>query len=307
MGSSGGGGFFDDPQKVASKLRKAEQDAKDQFFHTDVEGLLGSVLTNANDRDVDATASHLRLVKQALEKEVGGVVDLLFGGSVAKNTYVEGMSDVDALVVIDNSELAGKNPQFVCDYIQKRLSERLKSSVEADGFAIDVHFSDVTVQVIPVMRRGADYLLPNDECTAWSRVRPQAFAQQLTATNQACGGKVVPTIKLAKVLLRDLPDERRPSGYHLENLAVKAFEGYKGPYTPREMLHHFFSKAPDLIRTPIKDRTGQSSHVDEYLGSKDSMERLVVADSVARVGRRLTSADDSKSIEQWKRLFGIEK
>jgi len=72
------------------------------------------------------------------------------------------------------------------------------------------------------------------------------------------------------------------------------------------MLHHFFARASDLIRSPIPDRTGQSTHVDDYLGPQDSVERLVVADAVARIGRRLRNADGAMDLEQWKRLLGVE-
>lgn len=306
MGGSGGGFFGSDPRDVADKLRQAEQDTGDQAFRSDVEKLLGGVLAAANDRDADAVSRHLTTIQQALEKNIDGVVQLIFGGSVSKRTYVDGVSDVDALVVVNESELASADPKSVREYFLARLSERLESRISADGFAINVEFSDVTVQLIPVIRRGNDYMLPNPECTSWSRARPNAFTDALTAANKACNGKVVPIIKLAKVLLADLPENRRTNGYHLENLAVEVFSGYQGPYTPRDMLHHFFAKAPDLIRTPIPDRTGQSTHVDDHLGSRDSMERLVVADAVDRIGRRLRNADGAKDIEQWKRMFGGE-
>jgi hypothetical protein len=228
----------------------------------------------------------------------------MFGGSVAKRTYVDGISDVDALVVVNESELAALDPESVCDYFITRLGDRLEGKVSADGFAISVEFTDVTVQLVPVIRKDKDYLLPNSECTNWSRARPTAFTEALTATNKACNGKVVPVIKLAKVLLSDLPQNKRPNGYHLENLAVEAFTNFSGPYTPREMLHHFFKKVPDLIRTPIQDRTGQSGHVDDHLGTKDSMERLVMADGLDRIGRRLRNADGANDIAMWKQLFG---
>ena len=307
MGGSGGsflGGK--NPREVANRLRKAEQEAEVQAFRTEVENVLGQVLSGANDRDTDAVATHLMTIRQALEKEIDGVVELLFGGSVAKKTYVEGLSDVDALVVVNESELAKANPNTVCDYILQKLSERVEGRVEPDGFAISVHFADVTVQVVPTIKRGNDYLLPSDDCKQWSRARPDAFMEALTSTNKACNGKVVPTIKLAKVLLADLPENRRPTGYHLENLAVEAFAQYQGPYTPREMLHHFFGQAPKLIRNSIPDRTGQSMNVDDYLGPKDSMARLVMADAVDRIGRRLRNADGAMDIEQWKKLLSVE-
>lgn len=307
MGGSGGSFLGGDPQGVAEKLRKAEQEAENQAFRSEVEMFLGQVLADANDRDTGAVAKHLETIQQALENDIDGVVELLFGGSVARRTYVDGMSDVDALVIVNESELATANPQEVCDYILRRLSERLQSRVTPDGFAITVHFADVPVQVVPVVRRGNDYLLPSDDCSAWSRVRPRAFSDALTAVNKKCGGKVVPTVKLAKVLLTGLPEGRRPTGYHLENLAVEAFAGYQGPFTPRTMLHHFFARAHELIRTPIPDRTGQSPHVDDYLGARDSTQRLVVADAVARIGRRLRNADGANDIEQWKRLLNPDQ
>lgn len=304
MAGSGGNFLGGDPKSVAERLRKAEEDAQDQAFRVEVERLLGQALAGANDRDVDAVAGHISSIQGALEKEIDGVVELQFGGSVAKRTYVEGVSDVDALVIVNGSELAGHDPATVCGYIQQRLSERFPGRVSADGFAITVSFADVSVQVIPAVRRGSDFLLPNRECTRWSRVRPQAFTTALTSANKACNGKLVPVIKLSKVLLSHLPEARRPRGYHLENLALDAFASYSGPFTPKAMVHHFFDRAPDLIRRPIVDRTGQSRHVDDHLGPANSTDRLIVADAVARVGRRLRNADGSKDLSQWSELLG---
>ena len=307
MGGSGGGGFFyGDPRAEADRLRKAEQEAQEQAYRVEVETLLGRALAGANARDVDAVAAHLGSIQQALEKDIDGVVDLLFGGSVAKRTYVDGVSDVDALVLVNDSDLAGRDPRAVCNYILGRLGERFPGRVSADGFAITVTFADVAVQIVPAIRRGSDFLLPDRACTQWSRTRPEAFTKALTTTNKSCNGKVVPIIKLAKVLLADLPEARRPTGYHLENIALKAFSKYKGPYTPREMLHHIFERAPEIIRTPIPDRTRQSRHVDDHLGQANSTQRLMVADAVARVGRRLRNADGAQDIGQWQRLLGDE-
>ena len=68
---------------------------------------------------------------------------------------------------------------------------------------------------------GCDDNTTTTATTPTTTITEPTFADTLTAANKACSGKVVPTIKLAKVLLSDLPDGRRPSGYHLENLAVE--------------------------------------------------------------------------------------
>jgi hypothetical protein len=139
----------------------------------------------------------------------------------------------------------------------------------------------------------------------WSYIRPRKFAEALTKTNQVMDGKVVPTIKLAKSIIGDLPKDRRLSGYHVEALALEVFKGYTGARTPREMLTHFFREAPRRILQPVKDRTGQSIHVDDYLGAANSLQRRIVADSIARIGRRMQSANEGLLTEEWRGIFGI--
>ncbi len=51
-----------------------------------------------------------------------------------------------------------------------------------------------------------------------------AFQQALTKRNQQCGGKLVPTIKLAKAINGQLPANQALSGYHMESLAIKLVE-----------------------------------------------------------------------------------
>jgi hypothetical protein len=305
MGGSSGGSFLGNPpQTVAESIRELETKAKSEQFESDVAALLGDVLASANDRNTDAVATHLNEIRNALGKDIEGSVDLLFGGSVSKKTYVDGVSDVDALVILNNSELAAMAPRDVCDYFLACLRERFpRTEVTPDGFALDVRFADVTVQIVPVIRQEQDYLLPNGQCTAWSHVRPKAFTDALTAVNKACANKVVPTIKLAKVLMVSLPETRRISGYHAELLATQIFSAYDGPLTPKAMVQHFFANAPQLVREPTRDPTRHSAVVDDHLGPPNSVERLTIADSLDRIGRRLRNADGAQSLDQWRELF----
>lgn len=304
-GGGGSGGFLGSaPQTVAQSIRDLETKAKTEQFESDVAALLGDVLASANDRDAEAVGTHLEEIRTALGKDIEGSVDLLFGGSVSKKTYVDGVSDVDALVVLNDSDLVGRSPKEVCDYFLARLRERFPNTeISPDGFALDVRFGDVTVQIVPVIRRGPDYLLPNADCSAWSHVRPKAFTDALTTVNKACANKVVPTIKLSKALMASLPDGRRISGYHAELLAAQIFSDYQGSLTPKAMVQHFFAQAPKLVREPMRDPTGQSRFVDDHLGPANSLERLTIADSLDRIGRRLRNADGAQSVEQWRELF----
>ncbi|MGK3985112.1 CBASS oligonucleotide cyclase [Sorangium sp. So ce136] len=303
---SGSGGSFD-PEKLRSQIRDLEGKIDDAEYESQVAALLGAILTDANDRDMELIQDHLDAIKKAIEKEVDGFVDLLFGGSIAKQTYVKGISDVDALVIIDSSDLSSKTPLEVRDYIIARLQERLPyAHVEPDGFAVTVNYADGAVQLVPVKRHGDDFLLPSADCREWSRVRPRMFTDALTKANRDLSGKVVPTIKLAKAALADMPDARRPTGYHLEALALDVFANYQGPRTPKHMLTYFFARAAERVLQPVPDRTGQSRYVDAHLGVPMSLERQILADSMGRIARRLQNADGARAVDLWKRILGVE-
>lgn len=54
---------------------------------------------------------------------------------------------------------------------------------------------------------------------------PENFQMALSERNEQCGGKLVPTIKLAKAVIGSLPEKQRLTGYHVESLAIAAFRG----------------------------------------------------------------------------------
>jgi predicted nucleotidyltransferase len=308
MGGSGGG-FFPGGRKAADlrkQVRQAEDQTTDDFFETAVSDLIDSMLSQVNKRDAEAVKQYVQTITKAIEAEIEGSVNVLFGGSVAKRTYVDGLSDVDALVILNQSELTEMSPIEVRGYFAKRLRERLpQTKVEEGALAVTVTFSDATIQLLPAVRVGKGVKLPQADSTDWSPVvHPERFAQKLTKINQEANGKVIPAIKIAKQILSQLPENQKLSGYHVESLAISVFNNYTGTLTTKAMLRHFFSEAPMLIRSPIKDSTGQSVHVDDYLGATNSAMRRVIADSVARFGRALLNADGAKSIRQWQEILG---
>jgi hypothetical protein len=69
------------------------------------------------------------------------------------------------------------------------------------------------------------------------------------------------------------------------------------------MVTHFFERAAELVRSPIRDRTGQSVHVDEYLGDADSAGRRLASQALQRLHRKLLNADASKNVQAWAALI----
>ena len=76
----------------------------------DVNSHLRDKLRDFNTRDTDAIQRHIRGLRQALEQDVDDVIRPLFGGSISRHTYVDGLSDVDVLMVINDSTLVGADP-----------------------------------------------------------------------------------------------------------------------------------------------------------------------------------------------------
>lgn len=306
MGGSGGGFFSGkfSPGELARRTREAEDQTRDESFEQAVATFLGDELAEYNDRDAAGTQSVFDAVKKDLKDDVDGTVDLLYGGSIARHTYVDGLSDADALVLMDRSELAGKQPAE----LQRLLAERLKSRYGSDAvsvgrLAVTLTHKGQQVQFLPALRVGEKYRIARSDGNGWSEIDPAGFAKALTKANKAVDGKLVPCIKLAKAIIAQLPEQRRLAGYHTESLAIEAFKGYDGPRTPKAMVRHFFEKAPDHVKQPIRDSSGQSVHVDEYLGQPNSLERRIVADALGRIGRRIRNADGARSLARWKELF----
>jgi hypothetical protein len=92
----------------------------------------------------------------------------------------------------------------------------------------------------------------------------------------------------------------------MESLAIAAFRDYQGPRTTTAMLPAFFERSKELVLSPIKDKSGQSIHVDGYLGAANSEVRQTMSHVFGRLARRMRNATAAGSTEQWRALFGLE-
>jgi hypothetical protein len=307
MGGSGGGFFTGDVSgdELARRTREAEQKAQDEQFELEVSAFLAEQLSDYSSRDTAATQTVFDSVKEDLQSDFGGTIDLLFGGSIAKHTDIDGLSDVDALVLLDRSDVADNTPSQLRGLLADRLRARFgRDSVFEGILAVTLKVQNQTIQLLPALRDGKKFKIASSDGQRWSTIDPVGFAQALTKTNQAKGGKVVPCIKIAKAIIYNLPEQRRLTGYHIESLAIKIFRAYFGPKTWKAMVYQFFERASEYVRNPITDSTGQSVHVDEYLGEANSVRRRILADTLDRMARRIRNANGAHSLEAWKELLG---
>lgn len=306
MGGGGGGNIFgkSSPSEIAQQIRNsAVRTAHDQYT-IEASQLLNSSLAGANSRDHDLVRGYLDEIVEVACADSDDKFELLFGGSVAKHTYVDGLSDVDSLIVLNESELSDLSPSEVKEILAERLSGLGGSpSIHIGSLCVTVTYSDCEIQLLPAIRLSDGYKIPDESGTKWAKCNPDLFATKLTQCNRDMGNKLVPVIKLAKSIVADYPESKKLSGYHLECMAVEIFKDYKGAKTAKEMLSHFFSVAPTLVLSPVRDRTGQSVFVDSNLGESNSLQRQIISDALSRTSRKIKNAETSGDAGVWEDLL----
>lgn len=292
MGGSGGSGYF--PPRRPVPVIDINQHLRDK-------------LRDYNDRDTEAIRSHIRGLRAALEQDIDDVIRPLFGGSISRHTYVDGLSDIDVLMVINDSALSGQSPKVALQQMASLITKRMPNTdVSVGNLAVTIRYSDGNeVQVLPAIRTKSGIRIPEPRANAWSRIlHPERFADKLTKVNQSNDQKVIPTVKLVKALGNRIAqsDKGRLTGYHIESLAIEAFKNYRGPYDLKSMLDKFASFAQQAVQQPIKDTTGQSRYVDEYLGSPGSSQRKRAAANLRRMKENI---DNCRSEKDFDNLFSL--
>jgi hypothetical protein len=310
MGGSGGGFFYESsspPENISKKVREEEEKSQSNAFETELNGMLRSLLSEVNSKDTDQIQQHLDTIEDAIHSEIEGFIDLKYAGSVSKHTYVDGLSDIDSLAIINKSELANLSPGEVKEYFYEMLKKRLPNSdIRVGNLAVTVKFTSGTeIQILPVIKdKNGIKIQSSRRENSWSHViNPDKFAKVLRYTNIQMSGKLIPVIKIAKSIISSFPESRKIAGYHAEALAIETFVNYKGPKTPKAMLKHFFTEGAKCVLTPVRDKTGQSIHVDNYLGDTNSINRKMVSDSMATIGRKMQNADGSKQSRIWDEII----
>lgn len=301
MGGSGGGSWSS-PRDNAITLKDVEARKNEAAYNAEVNAIIDDALKGYNNRDVETVNKHLDVLEKALSKDIEGFVAMNFGGSVAKHSYVDGLSDIDILVNVADTEYANHDPKYLLSCFSKLIKERLPNTkVSAGDMAITIQYSDgCEVQLLPAIRTQTGVRIAKADGNGWSNVvKPQKFAEKLTEINKSCSGRVIPIIKLFKGAQSSFPKDQCLSGYHIESLAVNAFKDYKGGLTKKEMFRHFCDYVSKNVTKPVADSTGQSVHVDDRLGEANSTVRRQISATVSRMGSRLDAGDARHDVGKW--------
>lgn len=303
MGGSGGGGYGRAARWRLADLETSLQRTRQREREAAVAELIDDALEAINQIDTEALNRHKQTILDALNDQFDGVYDLRGGGSYTRRTYVSGLSDVDVLLDLGEhaaSDISSRDdPQALLKEMETRIRQRLPlTNVTAGKMAVTVRFSDGSeLQVLPAFREGQAYRVPDALGDGWAVTRPRVFAHLLSERSRQIGGGLRRCIKLAKLICANEGVEIR--SYHLENMALKAFEHYAGPKTMPSMLRHLFSQAKVLALTPMPDVTGQDTHVDRYLGTASA--RRSVAQQLVRIEQTISAGEDDP--DTWRSLL----
>jgi len=304
-GSAGTFGRNRSPAEVLAKIQEHVA-TSGAAFDTELQKEFAALLVRFNARNSQEIVERLQVIKDGLHDSISSTFDTLFGGSVAKHTYVDGISDVDSMLVI-SGPLANSDPNVVVGRIASALKDKLKNAAEVTSgrVAITVTYADQTeLQLVPTVERNGKLHVPAWESNSWSSIDPTQFRDGLTKRNVECNSKLIPTLKLAKAVNATLPEAARLTGYHIESIGVAAFRGYEGEKTTVRMLPHFFKRASELVLSPMVDRTGQSVHVDTHLGEANSEARRTLSHTLARIHQRMANASAAQSRDRWREIMG---
>lgn len=304
MMAGGSSSYFPSrPSELRNLIRQTQEGTQQQKLDSDVNSYLQSLLIRLNEREPEKVQQYIDSLAAALGQR-HEVEKLLFGGSVAKHTFVDGLSDVDALVMLDDENIEKRRPSEVLQSFLKSLRSGLTHEEVADiakgNLAVTITYKDGTeIQLLPAFRLGREIAIADANGEDWNVINPRVFYRELSKANEKMNRSLVPTIKLMKSAVANLPDDIRPTGYHVESLSLEATKGYRGPTTLKSLLLHALTAASSLVLHPISDITNQSRHVDSYLGKKNSKRRVTLSRALAAIARRL---DAAPTIAPWKEI-----
>jgi Fe-S-cluster formation regulator IscX/YfhJ len=307
MGGSGGYGFSGaqgaawQPSGLAESLERTRQ----QAAAAEVAAIFDEAVSEINQMNTEALDRRREKVLEALQELSPDVADLHGGGSYTRHTYVDGLSDVDLLFGMgpySSSTILNKDdPAAVIGEMKKLLRKKYPTTKMTTGrMAVTMHFSDgLELQILPAFSYHSGYKIPDYDGKGWTVTRPQVFAERLRERNEEVDGKLLRCIKLAKRICHMHNVEVK--SYHLENMAVRAFDRYAGPRSDEAMLRHLFNHAKTLVTTHMRDITGQNAYVDNYLTSKTM--RVGLARQMATVERDIAAAEGNA--EAWRDMLGL--
>ncbi len=230
MGGSGANGLPPRPKSSYNVIKQVHE-AEQQRLDSDINEYLGMLLSKLNLRNAENIQGYLNNIRTALGDNLE-IEQFLFGGSVAKHTYVDGLSDIDALAIIKQEGLDEKSPKDILIKLFRLLKDNLKyeniRSIRKGDLAVTIKYKDGNeLQLLPAIQQGTKIAVSKEARNRWNITNPKSFQRELTRSNKRLNHSLVPVIKIVKSINSTLPESKQLKSYHIESLSLEVFKGYQ--------------------------------------------------------------------------------
>ena len=121
MGSNINDNFKNSNSDLKELIKKSQEGSQFKIYETQVNEFLNEVLFTSNKRDDELINFRLKWIIEALNEDLERAINLEFGGSHNKGTFVSGLSDIDALLLLNNTNLKNKSPRIIQEFIKNKL------------------------------------------------------------------------------------------------------------------------------------------------------------------------------------------
>ena len=267
-------------------------------------------------------------VRSVVEAGLPGVRTQLIG-SLQRHTRIDPLKgldgfDIDILVELGAFErfvfAGGIKPDDALIIVETPVARSLryrKMGAYEDQPTIIIPYTDGSkVEVVPAYRdavpdhapTGRAYWIPRND--RWVLADYDFDAQYIAGTNEACGKRLVPAIKMLRAWRRNRVDSLLRA-YHLEVLAaasvpvVIAYYQQNGQVAtwPR-ILAGFFACGIEAVKQSAKVPGSLSEAADYYLSPETRVVLSSEMSNMANWAAEASVAADSRAIEMWGAVFG---
>jgi len=224
-------------------------------------------LTEAKSREINSLQNKINFITRNIKAKIYEQAKFFLSGSIIKDTYVYGLSDVDILMALNKQNFLNISPR----HIQQKLINQLRVIfprlvVKKNRNAVDIYDGQIKIQLVPVLPNQTKFLFPASDGLGWIEIEPHIFNKLLQERNKKLRHKLTTAIRIAKLIVSKLPQNNQLTGHHLEVLGYLASGHFGKKKSILSLIKDIFLYAQKRVLTPVKDTSGQLNFIDEYLG-----------------------------------------
>lgn len=284
-------------------------------------GLLGNIEPDS-DAVKAAKKSHeeLRKLIKNDDQISQATPESYLSGSYARHTAIKDIKDVDIILLLDlNVQDSNTQPHTVIAWVQASL-QKYYSKVRAQGRSVQVITDDDNefqldiVPAIPISRSDGPVWIPDRDAQKWVASHPKGQMEFASKRNADVGGYYVHLVKIMKFWRDKLPMvDARVKSYILESLVAQYLISEPTSYAKAvvsifQNIYQNYKAYLNLGTVPsIADPGYSSVNVAKRWKFQEFSAFLKEIESGYIIAKEaLDSNDEQKSIQLWRKLFGIK-